>query len=520
MKKALTTYILALIVSLPLSAAWAGIIFQDDFESDSSTWTCSQGQLSKWSSGYMACGSTSGFGPEWKMGPGHNSKNAVYAWKKSGVPNGYRTESQRWLTGSDVKREIYHRWYMKVPPAAQFNKTIGQGFKFWRYITRANGFSGPSEVYLNVRGGSFATGNLTIYSTGQNATGRTPYLDLVPISSFNDNQWHCHELRIKINTAGQADGVIQYWLDGVLKATHSNLMLDNKSGQGGIHRIGVGIGNVSDSAWNQSDWSAVAFDDIVVSTDYVGPKSGSTTPTPDPPVEPNPPTGGKVLFEEKFEDTAFGSRGWYDNTGGVLSSTEKAPGSTRSLEMRFRRGDTGPYGGVPRRLKFAETDSLYISYWVKYSANWQGQPASYDHHEFYIQTNEDSDYSSLAWNRLTVYLEQNHGKPVISIQDSANINTSYIRTDITSRTENRAVAGCNGDSDGYGSGDCYQSGNWYNGKDWTTPGIYFSDNAGQYYKSDWHHVEVFLKLNTISNGKANKDGQIKYWYDEIGRAHV
>lgn len=280
MRKILLTMIMGIFFYFPLSDACAEIIFQDDFESDPSDWTCSDGQLSKWSATYMGCGTTSGFGPEWKMGPGHNSNNAVHAWKKTGVPNGYRSESDRWLTGSDIKTEIYHRWYMKVPTSDVFNKAIVQGYKFWRYITRENGYTTPPEIYLNVQGSTFASGNMGIWLLS------SYFYELCDISEFNDNDWHCHEMRIKVNTSGKSDGVIQYWLDGVLKATHSNLVIDNRTGQGAIHRFGIGIGNVSDSDWYQAEWSAIAFDDVVVSTEYVGPNSGPTDTVP-----PAIPTG-------------------------------------------------------------------------------------------------------------------------------------------------------------------------------------------------------------------------------------
>lgn len=78
-------------------------------------------------------------------------------------------------------------------------------------------------------------------------------------------------MRIKINTEGQSDGIMQYWLDGALKATHTDLLMDNCDGQGSIHDIGVGVGNTTEEQdWYQTEWSAIAFDDIIVSTDYSG----------------------------------------------------------------------------------------------------------------------------------------------------------------------------------------------------------------------------------------------------------
>lgn len=260
---------------------FAFILFEDDFESETSDWECGDGQLSAWDEGYMTCNSTSGFGYEWKMGAGHNSGNAVYSWKKSGVPNGYRSESEKWLSGAELSNEVYHRWYMKVPPASEYNKAIDEGFKLWRYIARENGYSNPPEVYLNVSGPTFASGNLVTYDIGNS------YKVLTPISNFNDGAWHCHELRLKLNDDGSTNGIIEYWLDGVKRASHTGLNFDNVPNMQ-VYRIGVGIGNVSDSDWYQTEWSAIGFDDVVLSTEYVGLESSDIIP-------PNSPTGLSVL---------------------------------------------------------------------------------------------------------------------------------------------------------------------------------------------------------------------------------
>ena len=85
---------------------------------------------------------------------------------------------------------------------------------------------------------------------------------------------------------------------------------------------------------------------------------------------------------------------------------------------------------------------------------------------------------------------------------------------MTDRTENRALAGCNGDSDGYGNGNCYSVGSVHrNGKQWKADKIYFQDIQGNYYKNDWHYIESYIKLNSISNGIGLADGIMRYWYD-------
>jgi hypothetical protein len=239
-------------------------------------------------------------------------------------------------------------------------------------------------------------------------------------------------------------------------------------------------------------------------------------------------SGGETLFQESFEDSNFGQRGWYDGCTGVVDCTEHAPvtGSNCSLKASWASGATKPSGGAwTFRHKFAEMDSVYVSFWIKHSINWAGSGVSYHPHMFYFLTNLESDYSGLAWDHLTFYIEENcsannspagtcAGKMRLLTQDGQNIDTNNINVDLTMTTEIRAIAGCNGDSDGYGNMSCYQNGDWYNGKTYPSTGIYFQDTPGVYYKADWHFIEVYFKLNSISSGKGQKDGVMRIWYDK------
>ncbi len=217
------------------------------------------------------------------------------------------------------------------------------------------------------------------------------------------------------------------------------------------------------------------------------------------------PAAATILFEEKFEDGNLRDRGWYDNTNPVLSTSHASPGSTRSLEFRFTAGSNIPDRGSAMRKKFAPSESVYLSYYVKYSSNWVGSQRGYHPHEFYFLTNKSGDWSGLAYTPLTLYVEQNEMTPLVAIQDSVNIDTSRIGQNLTSVTENRALGGCNGDSDGYGNGTCYRSGNQYrNGKSWRASGTNLQ-------RDSWQRVEAYIKLNTISNGKGVADGIIQYW---------
>ena len=221
----------------------------------------------------------------------------------------------------------------------------------------------------------------------------------------------------------------------------------------------------------------------------------------------------KILFHEGFEDANFESRGWYDHLKGNLSADEHIEGSNFSLECKFLKGGMTPAGGTPGRHLFEETDEVCLSYYVKYSENYVGSGKPYHPHEFHFITNKDSKWVGPAFTHLTTYTEHNGGIPLIAIQDGENIDQSRVGQNLVGISEERAVAGCNGSTDGYPD-DCYKSGNVYvNGKQWKAESKYFSDEPGKYYKNDWHHIETYFKLNSIVEGKGIADGVIKYWYD-------
>lgn len=230
--------------------------------------------------------------------------------------------------------------------------------------------------------------------------------------------------------------------------------------------------------------------------------------------------GGTLLFGEKFDDTNFAGRGWYDLPGGgitSLSTTDHAPGSTKSLQVNFSQGGTTPTPGTAARHLFTPSDGVYLKYWIKYSTNWVGSGQTYHPHEFHLITTEDGDYASPAYNHLTMYIEENFqsggGSPVLETQDAANVDRTRVNQDLTNVTENRAISGCNGSSDGTPD-TCYQAdGLYYNGKQWRSAQPVFLQTAGPSYKADWHQVSVYFKLNSIVNGKGQLDGIAQYWFD-------
>jgi hypothetical protein len=230
------------------------------------------------------------------------------------------------------------------------------------------------------------------------------------------------------------------------------------------------------------------------------------------------PTNPTILFAESFEDDAFATRGWYDNTAPSTTTAQHVPGSTRALEMQFPAGATTPVAGGAMRRLFTATPTLYVSYWVKYSSNWVGSGKPYHPHEFLVMSNQDGDYDGPSSGWLVGYIEHNYqhgGIPQLALQDNKAINTSFGMPpiDLTSITETRSVDGCNGVLEAGLMSECYNAPPWYNDKKLQASQVAFQPSAGPGYKGEWNHVEVYFQLNSIANGNSVSDGVMQYWFN-------
>lgn len=245
-------------------------------------------------------------------------------------------------------------------------------------------------------------------------------------------------------------------------------------------------------------------------------KTGTSNVTVSAPPPP-PPLGGTLLFQEDFENSTLGS-GWYDNPSALLSTTEHVTGSNSSAQYRFLAGATGPTSGGAQRHKFTASNSVYVSYYVKYSTNWVGSNKPYHPHELYILSNLDGDWDGPSENYLDVYIEQNYlngGRPRLAIQDNKSVNTSAgpVPNNLVGVTENRSTSGCNGIVETNMPSECYNAGTyWYNDKQLTGP-VTFQPAPGAGYKNNWNFVEVYFQLNTIVNGVGQADGVMQYWFN-------
>lgn len=245
-------------------------------------------------------------------------------------------------------------------------------------------------------------------------------------------------------------------------------------------------------------------------------KAGSSAVTITP-LSPPPPSG-TLLFEEDFENANLTSRGWYDNTSAALSTAEHIGASVSSAQYRFLAGAMTPTSGNAQRHKFAPTSSLYVSYYVKYSANWVGSNQLYHPHEINVMSTLDGDYDGPSNGNMVLYLEQsyqNGGKPRLGMQDNKAINNSYgaLPHNLVGVTENRSTGGCNGMAESNMASECWDAGGyWYNLKQILGP-VVFQPNPGPGYKANWNFVEAYFQLNTVMAGIGQPDGVMQYWFN-------
>jgi len=222
-----------------------------------------------------------------------------------------------------------------------------------------------------------------------------------------------------------------------------------------------------------------------------------------------------LLFEELFEDTNWSARGWYDNPHFQITASEHLPGSGHACVWHWKKaGDVSPEGGAAR-AHLPPVDNVTLDFYIKHSADWKWTGVDWHPHEFHFLTDADPESVGPAYTHLTFYVEAVNGMPRVSIQDGQNIDAARIGQNLVGVTEKRAVAGGNGDSDGYGKLGYYPNGDAYwNGKSWEPKQPYFRDEPGPYYKGDWHHVQATLRLNSVVNGIGQRDGVLQYRYDD------
>ncbi len=471
MKTAVIVYFAAILLYTP---GYAAVIFQDNFDSAPSNARVGGSVPTGWDSWYVQGGAVSATfdsvthyaGEISSPGRGGTGKS-LKIWRHSTWPtyNSYHGPLAYTFPTSSSYREIYLRYYMKLPAGMNINR-FDNYVKLWRL-----NLSGGGELYLNI---GTDTGTGTLQNSG--------FIHLLNASTFAqklltagnvpwDSAFHCYEFRIKLNSTGNSDGALEFWLDGVRKYSNTSFNFNASTSDRFTYLQHFSVGNRDDqsTSW-QNSWQAFEFDDFVLSTTYVGPDGAAPTPDPAPSPTPTPtPTG--TLFSEGFDDNNFASRGWCDDTSVDIDTTTKYSG-TGSLRLTWSAGQTNPPLVMAMRKDFTATDSLYVSMYWRFNSDWVGSGQSYHPHLVYILSDRDDHWGGLAQNYLNTYIEPHGRGAYLILQDLLN-----------------SPAVC-------GSGCFY------------APSITFASNT-------WYHIETYFKMNTVTNGVPAADGIMQMWVDGV-----
>src|SRR5206468_1574756 len=99
--------------------------------------------------------------------------------------------------------------------------------------------------------------------------------------------WYCYELMVKLNTPGQNDGEVKYWIDGIVRGDFPNLNIRS------IPTLKIDTALIGLHALHSERVNKKWYDNVVVATNYIGPMASPTptptqTPAPTPPPTPTP----------------------------------------------------------------------------------------------------------------------------------------------------------------------------------------------------------------------------------------
>jgi uncharacterized protein YjdB len=195
-------------------------------------------------------------------------------------------------SGTQLYREVYWRMYVKN----QAGWTGGGADDFSRALVLASANRAEAAMghvwsgtgldfnYLLIDPASGTDASGALKSTGYDDFANVRWLGekrgTTPLfSAANVGQWYCVEMHMKLNDAGQTNGVMELWLNDQLEAQKTGLNWLGTYSTYGINAVFFENNWHSASPVQQERY----FDNVVVSTQRIGCGSTPTTPAPPPP---------------------------------------------------------------------------------------------------------------------------------------------------------------------------------------------------------------------------------------------
>lgn len=185
-------------------------------------------------------------------------------------------------------REIYWRVYVKLAPGF-----VGHPEKYSRATIFANSnwaqamiahiwAEGDSNAYLGLDPATGIDSQGNLVTTQWNDFPNLRWLGLrAGVTRIDPGRWYCLESRVRLNTSGSSDGVFQFWIDGNLEASRTDLNWVGTWAQYGINAL------MLETYWNTGSTRDQDryFDAFVVSTKRIGCLDSN---------RPNPPTNLQI----------------------------------------------------------------------------------------------------------------------------------------------------------------------------------------------------------------------------------
>ena len=201
-----------------------------------------------------------------------------------------------------LSKKYSHSGLYSAVQKAKYNEDRGQAYV--RLVNPMSHKSGYEEIYVQIW--NYFTGDDGTYDHGtqpklmrvNSSDNRTNAFDIVfhimdstgdrdsesikvafnggpndwgaayPSWKAPDNQWVRFDLRVKLNTPGASDGLVEFWIDGLLKAKKYNINIRGNNDYK-INNVLVG-GWYSNSGANSDQFNYRYIDDLVISTQPIG----------------------------------------------------------------------------------------------------------------------------------------------------------------------------------------------------------------------------------------------------------
>lgn len=240
-------------------------------------------------------------------------------------------------------RDIYWRLYVRNAPdwtgggGGKLSRATSFAGSNWQQAMIAHlwsGGSGGNHLAIDPASGTDAQGNLR--TTGYNDFDNLRWLgartgETALFSSTNVGDWYCVEAHVRLNDAGQSNGVFEYWIDGRSEARASSLNWVGSYAEYGINAVFL------ENHWNDGAPRAQEryLDNFVVSTERIG---CGDAPTP-PPSSPPPPTNEPVRIEVSPSTLTLSGPG---GTGQLTATAYDASGNALSdVNIEWSSSNTG-----------------------------------------------------------------------------------------------------------------------------------------------------------------------------------